>query len=47
LGLIRRTYLCSLTLQAGLIGPFITQPVHSQFILLVAIGLLGMTEVEQ
>jgi branched-chain amino acid transport system permease protein len=27
-------------LQAGLIGPFITQPEHSQFMLLVAVGLI-------
>jgi len=33
-------FVCGYALQAGLINPFITRPAHSQFLLLVAIGLV-------
>jgi branched-chain amino acid transport system permease protein len=33
-------FVCGYALQAGLINPFITRPEHSQFLLLVAIGLI-------
>jgi len=33
-------FVCGYALQAGLINPFITRPEHSQFLLLVALGLI-------
>jgi branched-chain amino acid transport system permease protein len=33
-------FVCGYALQAGLINPFITRPEHSQFLLLVAVGLI-------
>jgi branched-chain amino acid transport system permease protein len=33
-------FACGYALQAGLINPFITRPEHSQFLLLVALGLI-------
>src|SRR6201997_1878144 len=33
-------FVCGYALQAGLINPFITRPEHSQFLLLVAIGMI-------